>query len=327
MKPLPLVLLLSACATLPSAPPHAFVPPPVPTTPLQVCWIDTAGLSAPGGYGAGGATEAASWEVTSAALLIRHPQGDLVLDTGISPTAAQDAEELKGWRRFVFDQTAGRNLPRRSLAEALQALGATRPLALLLSHVHPDHAGGVTAVPDVPVWLAAEERAVVEQELAEARGDVVPAHARAMAGRMVSLPFAPVPYANSDQSFDVFGDGSVVVVPTFGHTPGSVATFINVSPGLRLVHVGDLINLQESITRKVGKSWLMRKLTDADEARTAGEVARLVQLQALDPQLVILPAHDRRAFVRVFGETDGPLPPCRSATGPIPWRAPEHAAR
>jgi len=305
MKFLPL-LLLTACSTLPAAAPHAFVPIPPPVTPLTVCWIDTGGVSVPASYGAAGSPTAATWEVTSAALLIRHPKGDLVLDTGISPTAQEDATSLGAWKRFVFNQTAGRNQPRRSLKESLAALGVTKPIAFLLSHAHADHVGGATSMPEVPVWLAAEELALVTA----ANGVVLPGHAKSLEGRMVPLAFAATPYANYDESFDVFGDGSVVVVPTFGHTPGSVATFINVSASKRLVHVGDLINLEESVTRDVGKSWLMRKLTDEDEAATNVQVEKLVQLHAADPELVVLPAHDRRVFVQVFGEDEGALPPC-----------------
>ncbi len=76
------------------------------------------------------------------------------------------------------------------------------------------------------------------------------------------------------------------------------------------MHVGDLINMQESLERNVGKSWMMRRLTDEDSARTEAEVAKLVQLHAQDPQLVILPAHDGAAIVKLFGaDTDG-VPPC-----------------
>ncbi|OJT26155.1 hypothetical protein BO221_10060 [Archangium sp. Cb G35] len=305
-----LSLLSTACASLPPAAPHAFVPPPSPGTPLQVCWVDTGGLTAPGGYGAGGSTVADTWEVTSAALVIRHPKGDLVLDTGISPHAQEEKQELGAWKRFIFSQTAGRNEPRRNLKDALTALGVTRPKALLLSHVHADHAGGVASLPDVPVWLAAEEKQLIEAELEHPHGVALPAHARALKDRMVPLPFEAEPYANYEARFDVFGDGTVVVVPTFGHTPGSVATFVNVSPTQRFVHVGDLINLRESIERNVGKSWLMRQFTDEDLARTQAEVAKLVQLHARDPGLLILPAHDRRAFVELFGTGDGEVPPC-----------------
>lgn len=305
-----LSLLFTACASLPQAEPHAFVSPPPPGTPIQVCWVDTGGVSAPGRYGAGGSTVAETWEVTSAALVIRHPQGDLVLDTGISPNAQEEQRELGAWKRFIFSRTAGRNVPRRNLKEALAALGVTRPKALLLSHVHADHAGGVASLPDVPVWLAAEEKQLIETELEHPLGVAVPAQARAMKDRMVPLPFAAEPYENYDSRYDVFGDGTVVVVPAFGHTPGSVVTFVNVSPTLRFVHVGDLINLRESIDRNVGKSWLMRRLTDEDDSRTKAEVAKLVQLHAQDPELFILPAHDRPAFVQLFGADDGAVPPC-----------------
>ena len=147
----------------------------------------------------------------------------------VSGARSAEQREMGLWSRFVFSQTAGRNLPRRKLSEALAALGVTAPMALLLSHAHADHAGGVASLPGVHVWLAAEERALVEAELEHLRGVVLPAHARAMASRMVSLPFTPVPFANFDASYDVFGDGSEVVVPAFGHTPGIGRTTANTS--------------------------------------------------------------------------------------------------
>ena len=303
-----LPLLLTACSTLPSAAPHTFVPLPEATTPIEVCWIDTGGVSVPGGYGSGGSAQATTWEATSAAIVIRHPKGDLVLDTGISTQPREEQRELSAWRSFIFGQTAGRNVPHRKLAESLTALGVSRPMALLLSHAHADHAGGVSAVPDVPVWLAAEEKAWVESKTSA----VLPAQARAMTGRMVPIPFSEKPFANYDASFDVFGDGSVVVVPAFGHTPGSVVTFVTVSATKRFVHVGDLINLGESIDRKVGKSWLMSTLTDEDDAATKAQVAKLVQLREADPALTILAAHDRPAFISLFGKDDRALPPCIS---------------
>lgn len=288
MNRLLLSLCLASCASLPPAPPHAFVAPPEVKTPVSVCWIDTGGLTVAGGYGAAGDVTAKTWDVTSAALLIRHPDGDVLLDTGISPTAHDEAKSLGGWRRFVFGETAGKNQPRESLVDALATAGVKKLKGVILSHAHPDHAGGLTALPDVPVWLSAEEKTFVES----GNDVVMPAQATAMKARMEALTFEPVPYANFDARADVFGDGSVVVVPAFGHTPGSVVTFVT-TPTLRLAHVGDLINLGESLGRNVQKSWLMRTLTDENEAANDAQVAKLVQLQAADPQLLILPAHDR----------------------------------
>lgn len=292
--------------------PPKFTPPRAATTPLRACWIDTGGVDVPAGYATAGAPGVATWRVTSPALLVRHPEGDVLIDTGISPSAADEVKDLGAWRRFVFSQTAGRNVPRRALPEALAALGVTKLRAVILSHAHPDHAGGVGSLAqDVPVLVAPEEQAFIEAEAKSGRGVVVPAQAKELARRAQAIPFDGGAYATWASHFDVFGDGSVVVVPTPGHTPGSVATFVNLDAHHRLVHVGDLVNLEESLDRGVGKSWLMRELTDEDVAATDAQVQTLVALHAADPELVILPAHDLRAWEAVFGADDGGvLPPC-----------------
>lgn len=295
-KLLPLVLL--ACATPPAT--HAFVKPAPPTTPIEVCWLETGGTNVPGRYASGGSSELETWQVTSSALLVKHPSGNVLIDTGISSEAQTEANELGGWRHFVFNQTAGRNEQRGRLPELLAAHGATSLKGVVLSHAHPDHAGGVSALPaDVPVWVAAPELQFIEND---ARGVVIPAQARELKKRMKAITFEAKPYELYDERWDVFGDGSVVVVPTFGHTPSSVATFVNLSATQRLMHVGDLINVTESLTRHVGKSWLMRTLTDEDKPMTDAQVETLIALHTEDPELVILPAHDRPAHVALFHE-------------------------
>jgi glyoxylase-like metal-dependent hydrolase (beta-lactamase superfamily II) len=291
-----LFLILSACS-LPYVAPHPFTQPAAVATPIEVCWLETGGVEASGGFGAAGRVHADTWHATTSVLLVRHPKGDVIIDTGLSPTPQDDAKELSGWRRFVFSQTAARNEPRGSLPKLLKAAGAGPLAGIVLSHAHADHAGGLSLVPGAPVWVPKEEI-----EFAH-RGDgaVLPPHARAIGERAVPIPFAAQGYAGYAQSWDVFGDGTLVVVPTFGHTPGSVATFVNLGPR-RLVHVGDLINLQESVEREAPKSWLMSTLTDEDRGATEREVARLVRLQRQDPALWILPAHDRAAYEAFFGE-------------------------
>ena len=305
------LLLLAGCAGSP--PPFTFTPASPPVTAVHACWIDTGGVDVPARYGTAGSTGLETWKVTSAVLLVRHPEGDVLVDTGISPAARDEVAGLSAWRRFVFSQTAGRNVARRSLPEALRALGVTRVRAVILSHAHPDHAGGVAALaPDVPVLVAPDEKAFIEREAQSHRGVVVPAQADALLARLSPITFTDGGFEGFDAHFDLFGDGSVVVVPTPGHTPGSVATFVTLDPQTRLLHVGDLVNLQDSLARGTGKSWLMRQLTDEDVAATDAQVQKLVALQQADPSLVVLPAHDAPAWEAVFGRDDGgPLPPCR----------------
>ncbi len=290
------LLVLAACG-LPYVAPQPFTQPAPAATPLTVCWLETAGVDVGGGFGAAGSVRAGTWHATTSVLLVRHPQGDLLIDSGLSSTPADDAKQLSAWGQFVFGQTAGRNVPRGSLLPLLEAAGAGPLAGVVLSHAHADHAGGLGLLPpEVPVWLAREEA-----DFAAGQTDaVLPPHARELKARGRPIPFEARGYASYARSWDVFGDGAVVVVPTFGHTPGSVATFVDLG-ARRLVHVGDLINLQESIEREVPKSWLMSTLTDEDRAATEVEVARLVRLQKQDPGLWVLPAHDRAAYEAFFG--------------------------
>ena len=294
-----------SCVSLPVLPPTKVTPVREATVPMQLCWLETAGTQGPGAFGASGRTKTDVWQATTSALLVRHPKGDLLIDSGFSVHAEEEKAELGAWRRFVFGQTAGRNRTRGNLRQMLESLGAVDLRAIIISHAHPDHLGGVEQLPKVPVWLAAEEVAFIESD---DRGVVIPAQARAVKGRMVGLSFESGPYLTYGSSHDVFGDGSVVIVPTFGHTPGSVATFVNL-PGHRVVHVGDLINLRESIDRHVPKGRLMRALTDQDAEATDFQVAKLVELHANAPDVQILPAHDRAEWEKLFGPTPVGSPP------------------
>ena len=66
-----------------------------------------------------------------------------------------------------------------------------------------------------------------------------------------------------DESADLYRDGSVVVVPLRGHTPGSVGVFVNLSPSRRLFYVGDSVDDEIGFERRVGKPLLLRD-TDND---------------------------------------------------------------
>lgn len=295
---LAVLLMLSSACGLPRVAPRLLVERPRAATPIEVCWLELGGREAPAGLGAAGAVQADAWHVTTSALLVRHPKGVLLVDTGLSDDLHRDADELHGWARFVFDHTAGTNERRASLPELLERLGV-QPTMVVLSHAHPDHAGGVPLLGEVPVWLPQEELDFAARNVDHGPA-VIPSQARALVAHGHAIPFEDRAFSVYARSWDVFGDGSVVVVPTFGHTPGSVSTFVDLGDR-RLFHVGDLISLRESVAREVPKGWLMRELTDEDIAKTDEAVARLVDLQRQAPDVWILPAHDRAAWEAVFG--------------------------
>jgi glyoxylase-like metal-dependent hydrolase (beta-lactamase superfamily II) len=55
------------------------------------------------------------------------------------------------------------------------------------------------------------------------------------------------PYLGFPHSHDVWGDGSVVIVPAPGHTPDSVVVFVTLPSGARYAPIGDLVFQMEGI--------------------------------------------------------------------------------
>jgi N-acyl homoserine lactone hydrolase len=108
--------------------------------------------------------------------------------------------------------------------------------------------------------------------------------------------FTSGPYLGFDRSLGVFDDGSVVIVPAPGHTPGSIIAFITLPSGKRYALVGDLVWQKEGIEIPAERPWLSRRGVDIDAAAVRREIVRMHQLQKAMPNLTIVPAHDRRVW-------------------------------
>ncbi len=142
----------------------------------------------------------ATWSV------LRHPAGVMLIDAGAPPAGSPGGDD-------VAARPAGSDV-----RTALRLLGL-RPddvSFVLLTHLHVDHLGGLDAVPGARLLTTAEE-------VRYARAPDVwmepeyPAAARDLGPRRVDLV---------DDGQDVFGDGTVTVVATPGHTPGHVSVLL-----------------------------------------------------------------------------------------------------
>lgn len=288
------LFLLSGCRA-------SLAPVPVPSrTPavahvpdtLQVCWVES------GRFG----------PATASSLVVRHPAGDVVIDAGNSMHLREEIRvydrKTERWLRTL----PGSLRPRVPLATLLASAGID-PATLrwiLPTHAHLDHLGGVLDLPPTPVLLSAPERALVAESRSHL-GPVMPAHARALVGHETPLEFAAEPYEIFDRHVDLFGDGSVVVVPLPGHTPGSVAVFVTKADGTRILHVGDAVNKRSQVEQLQGRTSLMRR-TDEDEEAANANVARLHVLLEQAPELLLLPAHERAAWEGLLGRPNGACP-------------------
>jgi N-acyl homoserine lactone hydrolase len=277
---------------LPEVPPHERVATSFSSLPgLAACWVESGETFGNFSFGS-----------TAGSVLIRHPAGDLLIDTGSS---SHFNEEVRGYpfRTWLkLRSLAGQLTPKIPLPELLRRVGED-PAKLrwaILSHAHLDHAGGLMDLPPVPVLLTSEELQFAADPRVQAKGFVTAAHTqRFPPTNAPTLQFAPRPYEIFDESADLYRDGSVVVVPLRGHTPGSVGIFANLAPGRRLFYVGDAVDDERGFEERVGKSLILQD-SDDDMALANQVVGRLNELHEKVPELAIIPAHGRSAYKKFF---------------------------
>jgi glyoxylase-like metal-dependent hydrolase (beta-lactamase superfamily II) len=282
---------------LPAAAPHARTVPVISRIPgISACWVETAKTFSNFSFGS-----------TAGSVLVRHPAGDLLIDSGSSSHYDQEISGYPFATWLKLKSLAGQLKPKAPLPDLLRRIGED-PAKLrwaVLSHAHLDHAGGLVDLPPLPVLLTREELQFAADPGVQARGYVIAAHTQKFPPVAApTLRFESAPYETFDESADLYRDGSVVVVPLRGHTPGSVGIFVNLSPTRRLFYVGDAVDDERGFQERVGKSLILRD-SDDDAALANQIVGRLSELHEKVPELAILPAHGRSAYKKFF--PGGPL--------------------
>lgn len=151
--------------------------------------------------------------------LIEHPKGRVLFDTGMHPASEDDPFGQIGElaKSFRVDIRPGEDV--RSRLEQLD-IDADGIDYLVNSHLHFDHTGGNELLPNAKVFIQEREwEAGHTPELIKANA------------------FNPHNYDHGhlvkkvNGEFDLFDDGTVVCVPTFGHTPGHQSLKIKLNSG------------------------------------------------------------------------------------------------
>jgi N-acyl homoserine lactone hydrolase len=223
------------------------------------------------------------------AFMVEHPQGRVLIDSGVARAVQEHLETTPLLLRTLASLTV-----KQPTIDALGARGLEpRDLrAIVLTHSHWDHVSGVADLRDVPVWITSEELAHARSD--DAGGKLYRQLEAQSPFPLHDLTFSDGAYGPFAASYDFFGDGSVVLVPMPGHTPGSVGVFVSVPSSKRFLIIGDTSWTKEGVDWPAEKPWLARRMVDFDPAGVREQLVMLHQLQRANPDLVIVPAHDAR---------------------------------
>jgi glyoxylase-like metal-dependent hydrolase (beta-lactamase superfamily II) len=227
---------------------------PAPPKSLRLYVLDCGKITVANGDSMGFKPgELATSNMVTPCFLIVHPRGTLMWDTGEIPDSA-----FKGG---VAPQTAGAFTVDRPLLPQLKAIGYTPAdiTYLALSHYHGDHVANANAFAG-STWIVqkGDYDAIFaprrdNQKKLGAVGD--PAYFTELAKSKILLL--------KGEDHDVFGDGTVVIKFTPGHTPGHQSLFLKLAKTGPVLLSGDLYHYPEEITYKRIPSF------DSDKEQTA----------------------------------------------------------
>jgi len=229
-------------------------------------------------------------DVPSYSLLIDHPEGTILWDTGSHPEAGNGY-----WPEELYDHMYHYNSDTKTVERAISEAGyAIDDIDyVVMSHLHMDHAGGLRHFDgtDVPVYVHEEE--------------VKFAYYSAM------TPEGNIGYVEEDFNYDLnwniihgsremhFEDFEFIHLP--GHTPGLIGGILEIDEYGTLIVASDLVNLKRNYENldKPGTSHLSSLKNWYDSVRTLKEIERRRDVQT------VLCGHDPEQYEK-FNDSGWP---------------------
>ena len=138
-----------------------------------------------------------------------------------------------------------------------------------LSHTHGDHIGNVSLFPNSTILMQRVEYAWISSP--DGTNDNVN-QLKALARKLLGTP-KQIQLLDGDT--DVFGDGSVTLVSTPGHTPGSQSLLVHLKNAGFIILSGDVVHLEQSFEKNLVPSLNTDKAASiASMVRVRGMIAK-----------------------------------------------------
>lgn len=225
------IAVLSGCSKAPPPSPEAEkavpVEPKVEELRLYVLDCGRVFVSDMSIFDKGGAYDGQSRTMTAPCYLIRHKSGDLLWDSGLSD-AIHDAPDGIVSEPFTL-------MVPKTLEGQLERLGVPPEYIeyFAISHSHFDHLGNANLFKSSTFIVSEKEKEYMFRP--EARADT-----QAFANYSELEAAKKATYTDS---YDVFGDGKVIIISMPGHTPGHSVLLVNLAHSGPILLSGDLYHL------------------------------------------------------------------------------------
>ena len=205
-----------------------------------------------------------SIEFSSTCWLIKHGSEWLLWDTGVPEAALNDP---RGWSTlpelivYHLDKT---------LTDQLAEIGL-KPrdiFRVAISHTHGDHIGNMGLFPNSTVLMQRAEYSWINS------GDGPNDNVNQLMALARKLLGTPKNLQLIDGDTDVFGDGSVTLISTPGHTPGSQSLMVHLKNSGFIILSGDVVHSEENFEKNIVPS------LNTDKAESIASMEKIRQMIA-----------------------------------------------
>jgi N-acyl homoserine lactone hydrolase len=230
------------------------------------------------------------------AFLIRHPSaGAILVDTGLHPSISTDPKANFGTIGARFGTPAleaGEDVPSQLRKRGLDP--GEIPI-VVMTHLHLDHSSAISEFPDSTFVVSEAEWRSASSGLSPLLNGYRRAHFDyAFEYRTVDFDRADVnSYAGFGRTFDLFGDGSIRLAFTPGHSAGHMSVVCHLE-GQDFVIGGDAVYMYGQLD---GSLPLAPRPHDAHNLRRSIQELRLFRSQF--PDAIVTPGHDPEFYSRI----------------------------